>query len=257
MLLLIDIGNTNIVLGIEDKGEIVKSFRIASDQNKTTDEYGFLIKTLLTSNQVDLTKLEAVVISSVVPKLSFTIPKVIRTYLGIKVIEVGVGTKTGIEIRYDNPREVGSDRIVNSLAAYEIYGGPAIIVDMGTAISFDVINEKGAYLGGAIAPGIESASNSLFTRASRLPKVELERPKKAIGKTTNQSLQSGIVLGYISLIDGLVERLAAEMELSLDDVKVIATGGFTDLILNETKHIEYIDPNLTLKGLKFIYEKNS
>lgn len=257
MLLVIDIGNTNIVLGIFDKDELKYSWRLASDLNKTSDEYGLILRSLMESKGLGQEAIKGVIISSVVPKLSHTIPKMCKNYLGLDPLEVGVGTKTGINIKYDNPREVGTDRIVNSVAGFRLYGGPAIIVDMGTAISFDVIDEEGSYLGGAISPGIQSAADSLFVKASRIPKVELEVPKKVIGKTTNESLQSGIVFGYISLIDGLIEKIAAEMGLALDQINVIATGGFTRLILENSKFIKHIDNDLTLKGLKLIYEKNN
>lgn len=257
MLFVIDIGNTNIVLGLFDKDELSHSWRYSSDVNKTSDEYGLMLKNIMHYNQIRPDQVKGAIISSVVPKLSHTIPKMIKNYFDIDPIEVGVGTKTGINIKYDNPHEVGSDRIVNSVAAHELYGGPAIVVDMGTAISFDVVDEKGSYLGGAISPGIQSASDSLFTKASRLAKVELEVPDRVIGKTTNESLQSGIVLGYISLIDGLIERISSELGKEIEDMNIIATGGFTRLILKNSKHIKYIDNELTLKGLKIIYEKNS
>lgn len=256
MLLVIDIGNTNIVFGIYKNDELINSWRISSETSKTSDEYGMIFLNILAHHSIKPEDIHGAIISSVVPKLSHTIPKVCSNFFSVEPLEVGVGTKTGINIRYDNPKEVGSDRIVNSVAAYEIYKGPAAIVDMGTAISFDVIDEKGTYLGGAISPGIESAANSLFMKASRLPKVELEVPKRVIGKTTNESLKSGIVLGYISLIDGLIERISEEMELNIEDIQVIATGGFTRLILENSKYIKHIDNELTLKGLKIIYDKN-
>ena len=256
MLLVIDIGNTNIVFGIYKDDQPINSWRISSETSKTSDEYGMVFLNILAHNKIRPEDIHGAIISSVVPKLSHTIPKVCTNFFSVEALEVGVGTKTGINIKYDNPKEVGSDRIVNAVAAHEIYKGPAIIVDMGTAISFDVIDEKGSYLGGAISPGIESAANSLFMKASRLPKVELEVPKRVIGKTTNESLKSGIVLGYISLIDGLIERISEEMELNIEDIQVIATGGFTRLILENSKYIQHIDNELTLKGLKIIYDKN-
>lgn len=256
MILVIDVGNTNIVFGVYQEDKLVGSWRLASELSKTSDEYGLAFKNILAYNGINSEDINGAVISSVVPKLLHTIPKVCQNYFGVDPVIVGVGTKTGINIKYDNPHEVGSDRIVNSLAAHTVYGGPAIIVDLGTAISFDVIDERGSYLGGAISPGIESASNSLFMKASRLPKVELEIPKKVIGKTTLESLQSGIVLGYICLIDGLIERMAEELGYEIEDLNIIATGGFTRLILENSKHIQHIDNDLTLKGLKIIYDKN-
>lgn len=256
MLLAIDIGNTNIVLGVFEGESLVHQWRISSSLDKTTDEYGLIFRDLFSAHNIHYKDIEDIIISSVVPKLSHTIPSVCKRYIGIEPINVGVGTKTGMNILYDHPQEVGGDRIVNSVAAYNLYGGPSIIVDMGTAISFDVIDEKGQYLGGAIAPGIGISSDALFERTSRLPKVDLVEPEKAIGKTTVQSMQSGIVYGYIGLIDGIIERLSEELGLSPKNLAIVATGGFTRLITKNSKYIKNYDLELTLKGLKIIYDRN-
>lgn len=256
MLLVIDIGNTNIVFGIYDGDELTHSWRISSSTEKASDEYGLILRQLLNVNELEYEDISDVVIASVVPKLTHTIPTVCERYLGITPMIVGVGTKTGINIKYDNPKEVGADRIVNSVAGFEHYGGPLVIVDIGTAISFDVINKKGDYLGGAIAPGIGISSDALFMRTSKLPKVELTDPSRVIGRTTIQSMQSGIIYGYIGLIDGLIERIAGELECDINELKVIGTGGFSRLIHQQSKYIKELDPLLTIKGLKLIYEKN-
>lgn len=257
MLLGIDIGNTNIVIGVFEGDELIHNWRIASDLQRSSDEYGLIFRQLLEVHGFGYEDVDDVIISSVVPKLTHTIPAVCSRYIGKEPMMVGVGTRTGINIRYDNPKEVGGDRIVNSVAAYELYGGPIVVVDMGTAISFDVIDEKGHYQGGAIAPGIGIASEALFTRTSKLPKVDLIDPVVAIGRTTVQSMQSGIVYGYIALIDGILEKIAEEMEIPIDQLNVVSTGGYTRLIAQNSKYIVEIDPELTLKGLKIIYDKNS
>lgn len=257
MLLGIDIGNTNIVIGVFEGDELIHNWRIASDLQRSSDEYGLIFRQLLEIHGLGYEDVDDVIISSVVPKLTHTIPAVCSRYIGKEPMMVGVGTRTGINIRYDNPKEVGGDRIVNSVAAYELYGGPIVVVDMGTAISFDVIDEKGHYQGGAIAPGIGIASEALFTRTSKLPKVDLIDPVVAIGRTTVESMQSGIVYGYIALIDGILEKIAEEMEIPIDQLNVVSTGGYTRLIAQNSKYIVEIDPELTLKGLKIIYDKNS
>ncbi len=229
MLLGIDIGNTNIVIGVFEGDELIHNWRIASDLQRSSDEYGLIFRQLLEIHGLGYEDVDDVIISSVVPKLTHTIPAVCSRYIGKEPMMVGVGTRTGINIRYDNPKEVGGDRIVNSVAAYELYGGPIVVVDMGTAISFDVIDEKGHYQGGAIAPGIGIASEALFTRTSKLPKVDLIDPVVAIGRTTVQSMQSGIVYGYIALIDGILEKIAEEMEIPIDQLNVVSTGGYTRL----------------------------
>lgn len=256
MLLVIDIGNTNIVFGVYDGDELTHYWRISSDTDRASDEYGLILRQLLNVNDLEYGDIDDVIIASVVPKLTHTIPTMCERYLNITPLIVGTGTKTGINIRYDNPKEVGADRIVNSVAGYEHYGGPLIIVDIGTAISFDVLNEKGDYLGGAIAPGIGIASDALFMRTSKLPKVELTDPTRVIGRTTIQSMQSGIIFGYIGLIDGMIERILEEMGTTEENTKVLGTGGFSRLIIQQSKYINELDIMLTLKGLKIIYEKN-
>ncbi|MDO5717484.1 MAG: type III pantothenate kinase [Tissierellia bacterium] len=254
MLLVIDIGNTNIVFGIYKGDELVHNWRISSNNQSSSDEYGLILRQLLNVNGINFEDINDIIMASVVPKLTHTIPTMCERYIGLKPLIVGAGIKTGINIKYDNPKEVGADRIVNSVAGFDLFGGPLIIADVGTAISFDVINEKGDYLGGAIAPGIGIASDALFMRTSKLPKVELMEPENAIGKTTIQSMQSGIVFGYIGLIDGIIERL--KKEIPGGEAEVIGTGGFSRLISQKSKYISRTDPLLTLYGLKLIYEKN-
>lgn len=256
MLLVIDIGNTNIVFGIYDQDRLLHTWRISSQTDKSADEYGLMIRQLLNVHGLDYSNIENIVMASVVPKLTHTIPAMCSRYIGKEVMIVGAGTKTGINIKCDNPREVGADRIVNCIAAHEILNKTAIVVDMGTAISFDIISKDASYLGGAISPGIGIAAEALFMKTSKLPKVELNLPKKAIGKNTIGAMQTGIVYGYIGLIDGVIEKLLEEIKEDRKDVKIIATGGFSSLILKNSKYIEEVYPELTLYGLKLIYEKN-
>ncbi|MDO5689240.1 MAG: type III pantothenate kinase [Tissierellia bacterium] len=256
MLLVIDIGNTNIVSGLFDGETLVHQWRISSDTNRSSDEYGLIYTQLFEVNGVEFDEVEDIMIASVVPSLAHTIPSMCERYLKKRPLIVGVGTKTGINIKYDNPKEVGADRIVNAVAGFERYGGPLILVDIGTAISFDVMDEGGNYLGGAIAPGIGISSDALFMRTAKLPKVELTEPSKAIGKNTVQSMQSGIVFGYIGLIDGIIERIIRELDRPASEVKVVGTGGFIRLLANQSKYIQETDAMITLDGLRILYEKN-
>lgn len=256
MLLVIDVGNTNIVLGIFEDDELVYDWRISTDKNKTIDEYGLLLTQLLCMKDIDSSKIGDIIISSVVPTIMDILPQVCEKHFNITPKIIGPGIKTGMNILYDNPKEVGADRIVNAVAAYEKYGGPLIVVDLGTAITFDVINKKGEYLGGAITPGIKISADALFSRTSKLPKVEIIRPEKVIGKTTVNSIQSGLYYGYVGLIDNLVEKIVEELGIGLDEIKVIATGGFSKLITEESKYVEKMDNMLTIEGLKIIYDRN-
>ena len=256
LLLVIDVGNTNIVFGIYNGSELRYDWRIATDKDRTSDEYGLLFEQIFKYNGINISDIKDVVISSVVPPLMHTLPAMSRRYFKKEPIVIGPGIKTGINIKYDNPKEVGADRIVNAVAAYEKYGGPLIIVDFGTANTFCYINKEGDYLGGAITPGIRISSEALFMRTAKLPKVELLKPEKVIGRNTVNSIQSGLVYGYIGMVDFIIEKMMKEMNVEHKDIKVVATGGFSTLIASESKYIKIIDKMLTLDGLRIIYERN-
>lgn len=252
MLLALDIGNTIIVIGVYRGEELVASWRTATASHRMPDEYAMLISNLFAYRGLDLSDVSDVVIASVVPSLSATFDTFSRQYLNARPIHVGPGLKTGIRVLYENPPDVGADRIANAVATFRRYGGPAIVVDFGTAMILDAISKDGDYLGGAIAPGITIAADALFQRAARLYRVELIRPRTAIGRNTIASMQSGIILGYVGLIEGLVTRFKQEM----GPAKVIATGGLAEVIAGETSAIDVIDQGLTLDGLRLIYEMN-
>lgn len=256
MLLVIDVGNTNIVFGVYKEEELLYNWRITSDKDRTSDEYGLLFDQIFKFNGLKVSDVKNIIISSVVPPLMHTLPTMSRRYFNIEPIVVGPGIKTGIDIKYDNPKEVGADRIVNAIAGYEKYNGPLIIVDSGTAITFDAVGSDGSYLGGVITPGIKISSEALFLRTAKLPKVEIAKPDKVIGKNTVNSIQSGLVYGYIGMIDYIIENMIKEMNYKESEVKVIATGGFSSLISTESKYIDIIDSLLTLDGLRIIYERN-
>jgi len=255
MILVFDVGNTNIVLGVFKGKQLVTHWRISTDRYKTADEYGILLKQLFECEGFNLEDIEAAVMSSVVPPLMYSLQHSINKYCGISPIVIGPGIKTGIDIKYDNPREVGADRIVNAVAAYEKYGGPVIIVDFGTATTFCAISEKAEYVGGTIAPGIKISSEALFQKASKLPRVELVKPGKYICKNTVNSMQAGIIYGYVGLVDNIVSN--AKRELNWGDAKVVATGGLSRLIASESKTIDTVDSLITLDGLRILYERNS
>lgn len=256
MLLAIDVGNTNVVFGLFEDKELLFDWRISSDKNRTSDEYGLLFEQIFKHVNIDLDDIDDIIISSVVPTLVHTLTTTSIRYLNREPVVIGPGVKTGMNIRYDNPKEVGADRIVNAVAAYEKYGGPIIIVDFGTANTFCYVNEDGEYLGGAITPGIKISSEALFLKAAKLPKVELIKPDTVIGKNTVNSIQSGIVYGTIGMVDYIIGKMIEEKNLKEDEVKVIATGGFSALIASESKYISVIDKLLTLDGLRIIYERN-
>ncbi len=252
-LLAIDIGNTNIVCGLFRHDQLVAEWRVGTDSSKTTDEYGMLMLDLLGIKNNSAEKVNAVVISSVVPPLTLMFEELAEQYFQCMPLTISSDMHTGLVLRYPNPREIGTDRIVNAAAAYRRYGGPIIIVDFGTATTFCVVTATGEYLGGAIAPGLRISAEALFARAAKLPKVELTRPKSMIGQDTASSIQAGIVFGYAGLVDHLVTGIQKELGL---DCFVLATGGLAGLIAPESRMIREVRPNLTLEGLALLYQLN-
>ena len=253
MLLAIDIGNTDTTLGVFDGEELRATWHMATSIHRMTDEYAALLLNLLRHQGIDTSDIKEVVLCSVVPPLIATFDRLFQRYFHVSPLVVGAGVKTGVRIRMDNPREVGADRIVNAAAAHHLYGGPVIITDLGTATTFDTVSSEGDYLGGAIAPGIATAAEALFTRAAMLPRVELVRPKRAIGTNTIAAMQSGIIFGYVGLIEGIVARIREELG---EKAKVVATGGYAELMAKETAVIDVANPDLTLVGVRLIYLLN-
>lgn len=255
MILVTDIGNTNIKVGVFDGDDLKVSLRVATSQNKTSDEYGLAICDLLRANGIQPSDIGGVVVSSVHPNLNYTFDHMVQYYFGVKPMIVGAGVKTGLHIKYDNPKEVGADRIVNSVAAYYLYGGPAIVIDCGTATTFNVITEKGEFLGGAITFGLKTGSDALSVACSKLPKIELTLPHKVVGKSTVSNMQSGLIYGFIGMVEYMVQKIKDEMGFS--SVKVVATGGLSELVKKGGTAIDILDRTLTLRGLNIIYKLNS
>ncbi|MBI4333358.1 MAG: type III pantothenate kinase [Chloroflexi bacterium] len=253
MLLAIDIGNTNIVLGVFEGERLRATWRVATAVHKMEDEYGALLLDLMPLRNIQLKDITEAAICSVVPSLQPTFELLCQRFFALNPLVVEAGIKTGIRIAMDNPKEVGADRVVNAAAAHHLYGGSLIVIDLGTATTFDAVSKEGDYLGGAIAPGVRIAAEALFMRTAKLPQVELVAPKKAIGKNSIAAIQSGIIFGYVGLIEGLVARIKKEMG---GTVKVIGTGGLSEIIARETKAIDVIEKDLTLLGLRLINDLN-
>ena len=253
LLLTVDIGNTNTVLGIHEGVEIKAHWRLATRREQTADEYGILIRSLFSSVGLDATSLAGVVVASVVPPLTPIAVALSRSYLGHEPLVVEPGVRTGMPILYEPPGDVGADRIVNGVAAFAAYGGPVIVVDFGTATTFDVVSRKGEYVGGVICPGIGISADALFQRAARLPRVDVRNPGRAIGRSTVTSIQSGLYFGYASMVEGIIGRIRAELK---DRARVVATGGLAETLSSEIPSIEAVDPVLTLTGLRLIWERN-
>ena len=255
MLLAIDIGNTNIVMGVMNGLELIASFRLTTQTPRTSDEYGIMMVDLLRQRGIDPKGITAVIVSSVVPDIMYSFSNGIKRYLRHKPLMVGPGLKTGLSVRTDNPREVGADRIVNCVAAYELYGGPCIAIDFGTFTTYDIVNGKGEFIGGLITPGIRICADVLWQRAAQLPHMEIKKTKGILDcKNTVTAMQSGLVYGYIGQIEYIVKKV--KEELDVEQLKIVATGGLSKIIQNSTDVIDHYDGLLTLKGLAIIYEKN-
>ena len=257
MILVVDVGNTNIVLGLYKGSENIAGWRISTDSKKTSDEYSIQVMQLFQQSGLNPKEVEGIIVSSVVPNIMHSLENMIKKSFEINPIIVGPGVKTGINIKYDNPKEVGADRIVNAVAAHDKYKKDLIIIDFGTATTFCSLTKEANYLGGCITPGIRIASDALFDRAAKLPRVELETPKSLICKNTISSMQAGIIYGYIGQVEYIVNKMKSEMkDFGCNDPLVIATGGLANLIAKETDVINKVDSSLTLEGLRIIYEKN-
>lgn len=255
MIICLDVGNTNIKYALFEGEELKLSFRVATEQKKTSDEYGGQLLSILSNNGISVDNIDGGIISSVVPPLDYTLERMCKTYLKIKPMLLGAGLKTGLNLRVDNAREVGADRVVNNVSAVKKYGYPLIVVDFGTATTFNVIDSKGEFIGGVIAPGIKGSLDSLVNGTAKLPRVEIERPANVIGKNTVTNMQSGIVYGFAGLVEYIVTKIKREM--GGGSIKVVATGGFSEVIAKEIGIIDVVDKLLTLDGLNYLYRINS
>jgi type III pantothenate kinase len=253
VLLAIDIGNTNLVFGLFENESLKLTFRAETVRSRTADEYAALLRQLIFVREIPASEVDAAIIASVVPQLTDVVAQAVKLAFGQRPIVVGPGTKTGISVRYDNPHDVGADRIVNAVAAHQRYEGGVIVVDLGTATTFDCVSPKGEYLGGVIAPGVQVSLDALMARAAKLQPIELAVPPRVVGRNTANALQSGVIFGYASLIDGLVTRIKAELGYPC---QVIATGGLATLLAPHCASIEHVEPDLTLDGLRILYERN-
>ncbi len=256
MLLVFDVGNSNIVLGMFNQEKLAYSWRISTDQAKSSDEYVILINQLLQYYDLKPESVDDVIVSSVVPDITYTMELAIRKLFNLFPLSMDSGTNTGMDIQYDNPKQVGADRIVNAVAAFEKYGGPLVVVDFGTATTFCAISAAGEYLGGTISPGIKISSDALFQKAAKLPRIDLVKPGRVICQNTVNSMQSGIIYGYVGLVEYIVDKMKSELKDGEKPIRVVATGGLSTLIASETDTIDIIDKTITLNGLKIIYERN-
>ena len=255
MIICMDVGNTNIKYALFDCEKLALSFRVATEHKKTSDEYGGQLLSILGNNGIKANEITGGIISSVVPQLDYTLERMCHTYIKIKPLLLAPGLKTGLNLRVDNAKEVGADRVVNNVAAVRKYGAPLIVVDFGTATTFNVIDAKGEFIGGVIAPGIKGSLDSLVNGTAKLPRVEIERPANVIGKNTVTNMQSGIVYGFAGLVEYLVRKI--KREIKCDEVKTVATGGFSEIIAREISCIDVVDKLLTLEGLKYLYDLNN
>ncbi len=255
MIICLDVGNTNIKYALFEGDELRLSFRVATEHKKTSDEYGGQLLSILATNDISVNDIKGGIISSVVPPLDYTLDRMCRTYLKITPLMLGAGLKTGMNLRVDNAREVGADRVVNNVAAYRKYGAPLIVIDFGTATTFNAISEKGEFIGGVIAPGIKGSLDSLVNGTAKLPRVEIVRPEKVIGTNTVTNMQSGIFYGFASLVEGIIKKMKREMKS--ENVTTVATGGFAEVIAKEISCIDKVDKLLTLEGLKYLYYLNA
>lgn len=257
MLLAIDVGNTNIGLGVFDAATLIQSWRLATERERTADELGLIVVGLFAQHEIGKARVSGVVLGSVVPPLTTTMRLMTERCFGLKALVVEPGTETGMPILYDNPAEVGADRIVNGIAAYERFGRttarPLVVVDFGTATTFDAITAKGEYLGGAICPGVQISADALFHRAARLPRIDVRKPSRIVGRTTVGAMESGLFWGYVGMVEGLVRRMSDELG---GDAVCVATGGLASIIAPETPLIQHVDPDLTLQGLRLVWERN-
>jgi type III pantothenate kinase len=253
MLLVVDVGNTNITMGIMEKDKILGTFRMTTKENRTSDEYGVLVYDMIRRKGFDPKEIEDTIIASVVPKMMYSFTNAIYKYFGKNPIVVGPGIKTGISIKTANPKQLGADRIVDAVAAYEIYGGPVLVIDYGTATTYDLVNEKGEFIAGLIVPGIQTSANVLWQAAAKLPEIEIKKPKTILAKDTVSSMQAGVYFSCIGETSYIVKRF--RQETGIKNLKVVATGGLGKIISDESGLIDVYDQNLTLKGLQILYEK--